>query len=59
MRILAELEEAGEEDVPTLMNTVLKPAGDNSEVEMMRRALENLVRADLVRMSVDLDATGA
>lgn len=56
MRILSELEEAGQEDVFTLMVTVMKPVGEVREVEQMCEALTNLVRADLVRMSADRDA---
>jgi len=55
MRILSELEEAGQEDVFTLMVTVMNPSGEASEVEQMCEALSNLVRAGLVRMSVDRD----
>ena len=56
MRILSELEEAGQEDVLTLMVTVMKPVGEVREVEQMCDALSNLVRAGLVRMSTDRDA---
>lgn len=56
MRILSELEEAGQEDVFTLMVTVMNPSGEASEVEQVCEALTNLVRAGLVRMSVDRDA---
>lgn len=56
MRILAELEEAGEENVPTIMNTVMEPTGDPSEVDAIQQALEGLVQADFISMSIDLDA---
>lgn len=55
MRILSELEEAGQEDVFTLMVTVMEPVGDASEVEQMCAALESLVSADFVRMSTEHD----
>ena len=58
MRILSELEEAGEENVAAMINTVMQPVGDAAELTEMQRALENLVRADLVRMSMDRDSTG-
>jgi hypothetical protein len=58
MRIVSELEEAGEEDIVTMMNTVVQPAGDIRELADVQQALENLVRADLIRMSMDRDATG-
>jgi hypothetical protein len=57
-RILAELEEAGEENVPTMLNTILPGTGDPSEVELLVGALESLVEADLVRMSTSYDAKG-
>ena len=58
MRILSELEEAGEEDVVTMMITVTEPTGDVSEVHDMQQALRRLVDADLVRMSMDREASG-
>lgn len=57
MRILSELEEAGEEDVLALLVTAMEPIGDANEIEQLCGALNNLVGADLVRMSVDRDAT--
>lgn len=57
MRIVSELEEAGEEDVLTLLLTVMEPVGEASEVEQMCVALENLVRSGFVRLSVDRDST--
>lgn len=57
MRILSELEEAGEEDVLTLVVTAMEPVGDANEIEQICEALTNLVRADLARMSVDRDST--
>jgi hypothetical protein len=57
MRILSELEEAGEEDVVTMINTVMECTGDVSEVRELQSALENLVRADFVRMSIDQDSS--
>jgi hypothetical protein len=56
MRILSELEEAGEEDVLTLIATVMKPAGAASEVAQVCEALGRLVRAGFVRMSVERDS---
>jgi len=58
MRIVSELEEAGEEDVVTMMNTVVQPAGDPGELAEVQQALENLVHADLIRMSMDRDSSG-
>jgi len=58
MRVLSELEEAGEEDIVTMMLTVTKATGDSRNVEEMQSALENLVREDLIRMSMDRDPSG-
>ena len=58
MRILSELEEAGEEDIVTMMLTVAEPTGDRRDVEEMQSALDSLVRLDLVRMSMDRDTSG-
>jgi hypothetical protein len=55
LRILSELEEAGAEDVVTMMVTVMQSAGDVGEVHDMQRALENLVQADFIRMSMERD----
>ena len=55
-RILAELEESGEENVLTLMAAVLQPIiGDAREIEQISAALTSLVRADLARMAIDVD----
>ena len=56
-RILSELEEAGEEDIPTLINTVTDRTGKPIELEQVRGALENLVRAGLVRLASDRDVS--
>jgi hypothetical protein len=53
MRILSELEEAGEENVPTIANTVTNVRGDQLELSEIRSALESLVRADLIRIALD------
>ena len=58
MRVLSELEEAGEEDIVTMMLTVAKATGDRREIEDMQSALESLVRLDLIRISMDRDTTG-
>lgn len=58
MRILSELEEAGEENIAAMLNTIIQPIGDASEVASLQQALENLVRADFIRMSTDRDSAG-
>jgi hypothetical protein len=51
-RILSELEEAGEEPVTGMLNTVIEGTGWQGEVSMYQKALRNLVEADLVRMTI-------
>jgi hypothetical protein len=58
MRILSELEEAGEENVAAMINTITPRVGDSAELMDMQRALENLVRDNFIRMSMDRDSTG-
>lgn len=54
-RILVELEWAGEENLPTLMNTILDATGIPSEIDLLREALERLVQKNLVAIAVDRD----
>jgi hypothetical protein len=56
-RILSELEEAWEEEVTTIANTVFPPSGTPTEIDEMAEALASLVNADLVRISIDYDYT--
>jgi hypothetical protein len=58
MRILAELEEAGEENAAALLNTIIRPTGDDSEISDLQRALQRLITGDLVRIATDVDASG-
>jgi hypothetical protein len=57
-RILSILEEFEYENVSTMMNTVMQPAGDASELADMQRALKALVLADFISMCMELDASG-
>jgi hypothetical protein len=50
-RILAELEEAGEETVGTLINTVTQSAGAPAELNSCFAAIGSLIDRDFVRMS--------
>ena len=50
-RILAELEEAWEETVGTLINTITERTGDPAEVHNCFAAISSLIDRDLVRMS--------
>ena len=52
LRILANLEEAGEENVPALLNTILLNADEESAyLDSYLKALQNLVTKDHVRLS--------
>jgi hypothetical protein len=53
MRILSELEEAGHENLPTIINTVMEPSGGDDERNQIRDALVGLVSADLVQMALN------
>jgi hypothetical protein len=53
MRIAAELEEAGQENVAAMINTIIDPAGDVGEIATMRDALDLMVRGGLVTMALD------
>jgi hypothetical protein len=55
MRILSELEEAGEESVVTLLNTVTRKRGGMLELTQLQLALKTLVDLDLARISVERD----
>ncbi|HRK19866.1 MAG TPA: hypothetical protein PK970_12985 [Hyphomicrobiaceae bacterium] len=44
-RLLSELEEAGAENVATLLNTIFAPTGSNSELETVMLAVEQLLKS--------------
>jgi hypothetical protein len=52
-RVLSELEEFWEENVFAMLNTVIEPAGDNSEVRLLQQALKGLVERDHVIMGFE------
>lgn len=54
-RILSELEEAGQEDVITMMMTTTAITGERSEFVEFSDALKRLVSSDLVRLSIARD----
>lgn len=54
-RILAELEEAGEEDPVAMLNIVSEPNGDQQQLITFQMALRQLVRSGFAAMSVDRD----
>lgn len=51
LRILSELQEAGEENVAAMANTIFDPSGDRQQIATLRQALEELVQGGLIRMS--------
>jgi len=55
-RILALLEEAGEEGVGTLANSVAEPTGDPTEITAMREAIRGLYDAELVELADSRDS---
>lgn len=52
-RVLAELEEFWEENVFAMLNTIVDPTGDPSEVAMLQQALRGLVERDYVVMGFE------
>src|SRR5262245_3514029 len=58
MRILSILEEFAYENIPSMMNTIMHPVGDASELTDMQGALHELVLADFISMCMELDASG-
>jgi hypothetical protein len=58
LQILAEVEEGGPKDVAAVMNALFQVVTGEAALMEIELALENLVRADLVRMSMSRDACG-
>jgi hypothetical protein len=55
--VLAALEEAGEENIGSLTNTLQKPrCGSPQEIETMIVALSGLIECDLVRIAISRNA---
>jgi hypothetical protein len=52
MRILSELEEAGGEEVPSLLNTVFVPTGDVRELQELQETLKSLLGARLIDIAI-------
>jgi Skp family chaperone for outer membrane proteins len=57
-RMLAELEEAGEENFPTLVNTVTMPQDATHALDAMRRALQGLLAAGQVEVATARSSEG-
>jgi hypothetical protein len=54
-RALSELEEAGEENIPTLLNTVTERTGAPGELLAVQDALRSLINAGFAAMAVERD----
>ena len=52
-RVLAELDEFWEENVFTMLNTIVEPRGDRQEVPLFQKALHGLVERDYVVMGLE------
>ena len=50
-RVLAELQEAGEENVPTLLNTVSDPTGHDGSLAKLIQALLELLDSGLIEVA--------
>ncbi|MBS0269998.1 MAG: hypothetical protein JSS54_13610 [Proteobacteria bacterium] len=55
-RILSELEEAGEENLPTLLNTIITPTGNPNERNEFQAALTNLLQKGFIKIALERDA---
>jgi hypothetical protein len=52
-RVLAELEECGEQNIFAMLNTIIDPTGDAPEVTLLQQALQGLVERDYVTMGLE------
>ena len=59
MRILAELEEAGEADAASMLNTIINPEGRPEELANYQRALSKILEKDLIEIRMDSIPTGS
>lgn len=48
LRILSEMEEAGAENIPSTMNTVLELTGEQQDIDVFQEALQSLIDTDFV-----------
>ena len=56
-RLLVELEWAGEENFPTLLNSIFEPIGVEEEVEKVRDALSSMLIKRLIAIAVERNQT--
>jgi hypothetical protein len=52
-RVLAELEECWDQNVFTMLNTIIQPAGDAQEVAAFQQSLVGLVERDYIVMGLE------
>ncbi|MBX9592508.1 MAG: hypothetical protein K2X43_24740 [Hyphomonadaceae bacterium] len=52
-RVLAELEEVWEQNIFTMLNTIIEPKGDPTEVEALQEALNGLVERGFVAVGLE------
>lgn len=57
-RVLSELEEAGEEELCTLLNTVIDASGSSDEIDIFKKAMADLVSSGLVEIELDNGRAG-
>lgn len=52
-RVIAELEEVWEQNIFSMLNTIVDPSGDPGEVGMLQEALKSLVERGFVAMGLE------
>jgi hypothetical protein len=52
-RVLAELEEVWEQNIFTMLNTIVDPSGDAQEIAVFQQALEGLIEHGYVVMGLE------
>lgn len=57
-RTLSELEEAGEENIPTILNTIFAPTGEAWEKDRLIEAVSGLITQGFARMAFERDESG-
>lgn len=59
MRILSELEEAGEEDAVAMLNTIVEIKGDQLEIAEFQQALRQLLGRHFVEIDMEFVSSGS
>lgn len=52
-RVLAELEEVWEQNIFSMLNTIVDPKGDPGEVELLQQAINSLLERSLVAIGLE------